>query len=470
MEESRIGNDSTLNRRSFLVGLGVSAATLGLSGCSPASDAAVEDSEDLPDTSTTPVEITAETVKIIPPERNLSLEELNQRRQDLVDSKTEDYQCEDGRIIPNVFVKLRALLDSYSFGVGSIVHDHCFDEIMYHFSPEDAQVYLEMPMGVLFDAAEYASKSGRNEAECEDICADLASRGLLYRSRTNGKTLYHQLAEAHGIWEYNLDKYELNDGELPKLHATTAGKDAMRQLCDSQTTFYNAIPCTREVVGDTKIALPYDDYEELVSGFDTLAVSPCQCRMSKKLRDIEDPGNHPIETCITTGEEAEYYLENGIGRQITKEEALDILHASVDAGMVIQVCNTKKADVICSCHGDCCGILGTYVAIAQNPDDDPANYNGFKHLSHYELRHNEEECLKCGACEKQCPLFAITMDEETGYPTVNGTCVRCGQCGRVCPVGARTLHLRPEILELPEDLLDDYNLRATYRFEHGMIS
>ena len=54
------------------------------------------------------------------------------------------------------------------------------------------------------------------------------------------------------------------------------------------------------------------------------------------------------------------------------------------------------------------------------------------------------------------------MDEETGFPTVNGTCVRCGQCGTVCPVGARTLHLKEEVLELPETLLDDYNAKGMY--------
>ena len=62
------------------------------------------------------------------------------------------------------------------------------------------------------------------------------------------------------------------------------------------------------------------------------------------------------------------------------------------------------------------------------------------------------------------------MDEETGFPTVNGTCVRCGQCGTVCPVGARTLHLKEEVLELPETLLDDYNATGMYRFANDMIA
>lgn len=45
-----------------------------------------------------------------------------------------------------------------------------------------------------------------------------------------------------------------------------------------------------------------------------------------------------------------------------------------------------------------------------------------------------------------------------------------GQCGTVCPVGARTLHLKEEVLELPETLLDDYNAKGMYRFANDMIA
>ena len=462
-----------LGRRSFLMGMGVGAAGLVgagfLGGCAP--QVAEEGEEPLTETGTTaPAEVTAETVSYIPTGTEMTIDELNEKRQALIDSRTEDWVCEDGTVIPNVFVKLRALLDTYGNGVGSVTHDASFAEIMWLFKPEEAQAYLEMPMGVMFTAADYAKKSGRAQDECAALCEELSRRGLLFRSRANGESQYHQLAEAHGIWEYNLGNYEGNDGAYVGAHSMQWGADIKQQLYNAQTSFYSPIPCSREVVGDSEIALPYDDWEAIVSKFDKIAVSPCQCRLSHKVRGIEDPGDHPLETCLTLGEEAEFYIENGIGREIDQEEAIAILQRSVDAGMVIQVANSESTEVICSCHGDCCDILGSYVAMVQDPDDDPSNYNVFEHLSHYNLRHNEEDCIKCGACEKQCPLFAITMDEETGFPVVNGSCVRCGQCGTACPVGARTLHLNGEILELPENLLGDYNMKAMYRFANNMIS
>ena len=463
-------NMAMLGRRSFLMGMGVmGAGIVGMStaGCSPKSKEEEHASGDAANAE--PSEVTADTVEIINTRDLMTLEELNAKRKQLVDSKTDDYVKADGTVIPNVYVKLQALLNTYGNGVGSEIHDNSFNEVMYLFKPEEAQAYLEMPMGVMFTAKQFADVSGRAEADCTTVCNDLASRGLLFRTVSNGEPQYHQLAEAHGIWEYNLGNYEKNNGEYVKIHSSQWGADILNQLYNARTSFYTPVPVSREVVGDSSIALEYDDYEAVIKKFDTIAVSPCQCRLSHKAVGKEDPGDHPLETCITLGEEAEYYIANGIARQIDQQEALDIVHHSVECGMVIQICNSKKTEVICSCHGDCCDILGSYVTIAQSEDLKPEDFNVFEHLSHYNLRHDEETCLKCGKCAERCPLFAITMDEETGFPTVNGTCVRCGQCGTVCPVGARTLHLADSILELPDDLLDDYNTKAKYRFANDMV-
>lgn len=73
--------------------------------------------------------------------------------------------------------------------------------------------------------------------------------------------------------------------------------------------------------------------------------------------------DHPLETCLSFGEEASYYIEKGIARQVTQEEVLSILERSVEEGMILQSAFTKDSEIICSCHGDCCGILGTYQAI-----------------------------------------------------------------------------------------------------------
>ena len=73
--------------------------------------------------------------------------------------------------------------------------------------------------------------------------------------------------------------------------------------------------------------------------------------------------------------------------------------------MVIQVANSATTEVICSCHGDCCDILGSYVKIAQGGAEPltPEDLNVCMYLSHYTLKHDEDTCIKCGSCEKLCP-------------------------------------------------------------------
>lgn len=49
---------------------------------------------------------------------------------------------------------------------------------------------------------------------------------------------------------------------------------------------------------------------------------------------------------------------------------------------------------------------------------------------------NKEICLGCGACAAECPVEAITFDDE-GKATINkDICIGCGTCAATCPVQA----------------------------------
>ena len=46
-----------------------------------------------------------------------------------------------------------------------------------------------------------------------------------------------------------------------------------------------------------------------------------------------------------------------------------------------------------------------------------------------------EECIKCGACEGECPVGAIKEGNKV-YEIDEGTCIDCGACADNCPVNA----------------------------------
>ena len=260
---------------------------------------------------------------------------------------------------------------------------------------------------------------------------------------------------------------ENQNTEYVKAHKSMWGADIINDLYNAGTPFYYPIPVDKEIVVEDEVLL-YDDYEKIIRRNSVIAVSTCQCRMGQDIDGSRDPNcDHPMETCMTTGEQAAFYIENGIGRQIDQEEALQILRRSVEAGMVLQSCHTKNTEVICSCHGDCCDILKSYKAIG---GDNFNQLNIADVICHYNLQYDRDDCIKCGLCKSVCPMSVVTMDEE-GYSATGSPCIRCGQCATVCPSGARKLKQREgvDLTKLPDALLDDYNLKAEYRFRNNMI-
>ncbi len=46
-----------------------------------------------------------------------------------------------------------------------------------------------------------------------------------------------------------------------------------------------------------------------------------------------------------------------------------------------------------------------------------------------------DACIKCGTCEGECPVSAISEGEAT-YVIDADKCIDCGACAGACPVSA----------------------------------
>jgi NAD-dependent dihydropyrimidine dehydrogenase PreA subunit len=49
----------------------------------------------------------------------------------------------------------------------------------------------------------------------------------------------------------------------------------------------------------------------------------------------------------------------------------------------------------------------------------------------YQLKLNEEKCVKCNKCEKVCPMQLKVRESE-----IKPDCIKCGRCISVCPKNA----------------------------------
>lgn len=376
---------------------------------------------------------------------------------------TSDLTLSDGTVIPAVYVRMRNRINRIGKGIGSIPQANSFEMIMELWSEKDAEDYLKMPLHEVFTAADYAVEAGISEEEALKILDDQAHRNLIWKAVRGGLPVYALMPYINGFWEF---------GELDRaLHGTIedvahfdtlgiTGADPNGNGFDTTFPLFRSYPISADVVEGGKLH-PYEDWRAIIKRHKTITVSPCQCRTMWTALGVPFPEEHPMTTCLSLGEMAEYFIENDIGKQITQDEAIKVVEDIISRGMVVEAICAKNPDIICCCHSESCGNLMAYRGI-----DGKAAAS--KYFNAYTLDYDKDKCLKCGLCVNKCPMHSIQQGED-GYVTLDDACVRCGQCVPDCPGKARILKPLADYPELPEDYVDCNRYFAADRLQRGML-
>lgn len=376
---------------------------------------------------------------------------------------TSDLTMSDGTVIPAVYVRMRNRINRIGKGIGSIPSANGYQMIMELWSEEDAENYLKMPLHQAFTANDYAAKAGITEEKASEILEDQAHRNLIWRMVRGGLPTYALMPYINGFWEF---------GELDRLlHGTMedvakfdmlgiGGADPNSNGWDTTFPLFRAYPISKDVVAEGELK-PFEDWRAIIKRHKMITVSPCQCRTMWQALGVPYPENHPMNTCLSFGEMAEYFIENDIGKQITQDEAIAIVEDVISKGMVVEAICAKNPDIICCCHSESCGnLMGWRGANGQGECG--------KYFNAYTLEYDKDKCLKCGLCVSKCPMHSITQGED-GYVTVDDACVRCGQCVPACPGKARILKAQENYPELPEDYIDCNLFFAKDRMQRGQL-
>ena len=175
-----------------------------------------------------------------------------------------------------------------------------------------------------------------------------------------------------------------------------------------------------------------------------IALVHCFCRQWRKFVGEACRFDQPYESCIALGEITEYGVKYGIGRYISKEEALQVIKELQEKGAVHQVFHEKE-DInqpeiaICNCCWDCCGVIGTY-----NRGLLPLRLKSY----YYAQVSDADSCAGCGTCVKYCPTQAASVVKEKSRIEVE-KCIGCGQCELQCPEGVIELVYQEREVVLP---------------------
>jgi NAD-dependent dihydropyrimidine dehydrogenase PreA subunit len=320
--------------------------------------------------------------------------------------------------------------------------------VMYRFKPDEIeflQDFPTMPMGL--DDIALVKKMDRDELS---VKLDRMSKdGLLYRF-TRGDKVYYYLQDLYSVWrtygwpgasgdnKHEIAKFQHDSFPefiSPFEHVTEKG---LRVIPVEQT------------VDDPRVILPYEAVSKMLNSYTYFCVTYCGCRDRKNNNREMENCKYPVENCLHFDKLAHYAVENGLGREITRQEAENILHEAAELGLVHGISNQQMGtDTICNCCKCCCMWFETMYRCKHNGTLTPSNYH---------IAIDQETCTGCGLCVKRCPMEAITLvdipdargrktmvvdDKGHARELVNKTgkvstantdlCIGCGVCAYKCP-------------------------------------
>lgn len=272
---------------------------------------------------------------------------------------------------------------------------------------EMAEVALCMEIRKKTTGAELAPLCGKSVEVTEKLLWDLADAGVCFVNKINGVDTYWYDTWVPGIMEMMVNHKE-NVKKYPQI---AEAFEAYGRVRGPRTTgafpvgvgLMRVIPIEKAIDGETRRA-SYEEVSQYLNENNIFSVSDCSCRTAREAMG-EGCGHLKEDMCIQMGHAAEYYIRTGRGRQITREDAIEIIKKAEENGLMHQIPNldgSGKTHAICNCCGCSCLALRT-ASMFKNVDMVRSNY-----VSHVD----EEKCVACGECVETCPVNALKLGQK----------------------------------------------------------
>jgi Pyruvate/2-oxoacid:ferredoxin oxidoreductase delta subunit len=346
-------------------------------------------------------------------------------------------------------------------GMGYPVRETLLEILRENLDPSEAEISLALPSGVIpffpVSVDEIVNRVAVSRDELERTLERLAQEGFLYAGRTPaGDEGYALLHVGFGFPQTFFWKGE--DTPHARKMALMVAKYFNRQVTTeaygSQTKQYRYIPVGKAIKTDLQAVFPLQLMEDVVANARRIAVAHCPCRVSYHL--VGKGCEHPTEVCMKFDELADFVIEQGLARELSKEEALDVVHMTEEAGLVHFVDNAEgEIKHNCNCCGCACWNVGN-IRRRKIPRD--------AIMATYFMRDTDpDECTGCGECAAICPVEAVEISDK-GVPVVDREwCIGCGVCATVCPTDAVVLNVREDkATERPAATFRELHLRILH--------
>lgn len=299
--------------------------------------------------------------------------------------------------------------------------------LQHLFTPEEACIATHLSTIRLESAARIHRRVRRSGIEMtldelRQTLDDMVRKGtlLVYSEGFPERRYKNSGVTAGGIVDFQVNR-------LTKELVDTFDRYHKEQFARAETTGSIGIPQLRTIPVERSIPVTekhavstYDDVRWLIEHAPgPFAVANCVCRQTKDIQGKPCRYSDIRETCLQIGtDHARQYVEMGIGRYITKEEAFQILDRAQEAGFILQPENSLR----------------------------PADL----YASNYHAAVDMALCTGCGTCVTRCQLEAREL--VGGISVVDlDRCIGCGNCVVTCKSGAARMRRKEQQLVPFED-------------------
>jgi NADPH-dependent glutamate synthase beta subunit-like oxidoreductase len=269
------------------------------------------------------------------------------------------------------------------------------------------EVCMHMKLNTPRSLSENAKRAMKSEEITQEHLDKLLVAGIVRKRAIAGGFGYYYPIWVPGIMEGMLSNNEQCE-KYPDIGAcfeeyTRKRIAPLAPNFDKGMAFMRVIPVEKAIQNDTRTA-SYDEISAHIEKATAISVGPCSCRRSRRLMG-EGCGHLEEDMCMYLNDSARTFVQNGVHRMVTKEEAYEILRRAEENGLVHEINQTdgfEGVNAICNCCSCSCYSL-RIAAYFRTPDGIRSNYIA---------KVDKDKCGACGQCVENCQMNAVRLGKK----------------------------------------------------------
>ena len=341
------------------------------------------------------------------------------------------------------------LMRYYEFQIGKMPRREKFlGALKEVFPEEDLQIFFQLPyLGFLSEEKlkKKLSKLNISQETFDDTMSRLIPKGLVDKFQKEDVWGYER---APVIVVLEMTVREKEDSPFRQVAADVMNDliEGAAETIPTKTPYYRVLAAEPTVksnsrskvvkvsadIPDPRQVLPLDEISEMIKQVDLIAISNCYCRSAKEI--LGEGCGHSLETCFYFDELAQMKLQTDYARELTFDEAMEILYACEKEGLVHNVSNCEgKIQTLCNCCNCSCAVLKAWNRGMRNTTSP----------SRFVVSLDTNLCTLQGDCVKICPVGAHSINSQALETDIE-KCIGCGLCVTACTAGALRMELRQD--------------------------